>query len=289
MISVIIINYRQKDFTDKCIRSLYENIGSYPFEVIVINNSGEDDLSYLETEFDNLKIIGNTNKGFSQANNTGVKHSKGEYLLFLNADTEIRSDFSAEFIDKFKDIKFGAAGLKLYNTDGTFQLSFWKENTFFNEIENKNDEKEFMNRNNAYINKKETEYNSIKEVDWVTGAALIMRKDVFVNIGGFDENFFLFYEDADLCKRLSDKGFPVYFYPFSNIIHYKGENVNKEFKNDSYYYSKQSQLIYYKKHNNFINNFLLRTYLFVKFFLLYIFSFKKINLDIIKLTIGISR
>ncbi|MCY7362182.1 MAG: glycosyltransferase, partial [Ignavibacteria bacterium] len=79
MISVIIINYKQKNFTDKCIRSLYENLRSYPFEVIVINNSSEDDLKYLESEFENLKIINNTNKGFSQANNTGVRHSKGEY------------------------------------------------------------------------------------------------------------------------------------------------------------------------------------------------------------------
>jgi len=289
MISVIIINYKQKNFTDKCIRSLYENIRSYPFEVIVINNSPEDDLKYLESEFENLKIIHNTNKGFSQANNTGVRHSKGEYLLFLNADTEIKSDFSTEFIEKFRDLKFGAAGLKLYNTDGTFQLSFWKENTFFNEIENKKDEKEFRNRNKEYINKKETEFNSITKVEWVTGAALIMRKDIFIGIGGFDENFFLFYEDADLCKRLTDKGLPVYFYPDCRIIHYKGENVNKEFKSNSYYYSKKSQLFYYRKHNNFLNNFLLRVYLFSKFLMLYLFTFKKINLDIVKLTIGISK
>jgi GT2 family glycosyltransferase len=128
-------------------------------------------------------------------------------------------------------------------------------------------------------------YNSIKEVDWVTGAALIIKKEVFINTGEFDDDFFLFYEDADLCKRLKSNGLPVYFYPHCKIIHHKGENVNMDFKSNSYFYSKQSQLLYYKKHNNFVNNLLLRVYLFSKFTFLYLLTFKKINLDIVKLTL----
>lgn len=285
MVSIIIINYRQKDFTEKCIKSIYENIKSYPFEVIVINNSIEDDLSYLQTEFTDLTVINNINNGYSQANNTGVNYSKGEYLFFLNADTEIKSDFIGNFIEEFKYKNFGAAGLKLYNTDETFQLSFWKENTFFNEIKNKKEEKYFKEKNLEYINKKENQFNNVKEVEWATGAAFIIKKEVFINAGQFDEDYFLFYEDADLCKRLNDRDLPVYFFPFCKIIHYKGENVNKEFKSSSYFYSKQSQLLYYKKHNNFLNNLLLRVYLFSKFTLLYVLTFKKINLDIVKLTL----
>lgn len=285
MVSIIIINYKQKDFTDKCVKSIYENIKSYPFEVIVINNSFEDDLIYLETEFENLTVVNNINNGYSQANNTGVNYAKGEYFLFLNADTEVKSDFLSNVIEEFKVKKFGAVGLKLYNTDGTFQLSFWKENTFFNEIKNKKEEKYFKEREAKYIEEKETEFNSIKEVDWVTGAALIIKKEVFINTGEFDDDFFLFYEDADLCKRLKSNGLPVYFYPHCKIIHHKGENVNMDFKSNSYFYSKQSQLLYYKKHNNFVNNLLLRVYLFSKFTFLYLLTFKKINLDIVKLTL----
>ena len=154
MVSIIIINYKQKDFTDKCVKSIYENIKSYPFEVIVINNSFEDDLIYLETEFENLTVVNNINNGYSQANNTGVNYAKGEYFLFLNADTEVKSDFLSNVIEEFKVKKFGAVGLKLYNTDGTFQLSFWKENTFFNEIKNKKEERrnyEKKTDNSAFI------------------------------------------------------------------------------------------------------------------------------------------
>ncbi len=287
MISIIIINYRQKDLTIQCVRSVYENFKSHPFEVIVINNSPDEDLSELELKHRNLKLILNENKGFSQANNIGAQAASGDYLFFLNADTLIRSDFFGEFVKSFSERKFGAAGMKLYNPDETFQLSFWKENTFFNEIENKDEEKKFKERNLNYIKEKEKEYDEIKEVDWVSGAAMIIKPDVFKKAGGFDEKYFFFYEDADICKTLNDAGYKNYFFPFSNIIHFKGENVNKDFHNTSYYYSKDSQLKYYDKHNNFFNNFILRAYLIVKFAVLYVFTFNNINLRILKRVLGV--
>lgn len=286
MISIIIVNFNQRRFLKPCLGSIYDNLGTYPFEVIVVNNSPAEDLKDLQTEF-GFKLIQNENRGYSQANNLGVTHSSGKYLFFLNADTLIRSDFSKDFTDRFSGKDFGAAGLKLYNEDGTFQLSFWEENTFYCEIKNKNEEKHFRERDKDYMSDMERKYREIKEVDWVTGAAMIIRKDVFQKIKGFDEKYFLFYEDADICKTLSDSGYKNYFYPFSSLIHYKGENVNPDFRSNSYYYSKESQLIYYKKHNNLLNNMLLRLYLFVKFSFLYMTTFKKINLRIIKLTLGI--
>jgi len=286
MISIIIVNFNQKRFLKLCLGSIYENFRSYPFEVIVVNNSPAEDLKDLQSEF-GFKLLQNENKGYSQANNLGASHSSGEYLFFLNADTLIRSDFLYDFAERFSGKDFGAAGMKLYNEDGTFQLSFWKENTFFNEIKNKKDEKRFRERDKDYMSDKEREYREIKEVDWVTGAAMIIRKDVFNKIRGFDEKYFLFYEDADICKTLSDSGYKNYFYPFSNIMHYKGENVNSDFSDNTYYFSKESQLIYYKKNNGLLDNLLIRIYLFMKFSLLYLTSFRKIYLRILKLTLGI--
>ncbi|MEO8209285.1 MAG: glycosyltransferase family 2 protein [bacterium] len=288
MISIMIINYYQKNFLEQCLKSIYDNFKSYPFEVILINNSPEEDLTDLQFQY-NLKLVHNENRGFSQANNLAANLSSGEYLFFLNADTIIKSDFLKVFIDKFADKNFGAVGVKLYNADNTFQLSFWKENTFLNEIENKNNEESFTEKKLNYISRKEKEYDEIKEVDWVSGAAMMIKADVFKKTGGFDEKYFLFYEDADICKTLNDNGYKNYFFPFGSIIHYKGENVNKNFLNDSYYYSKESQLIYYKKHNNFLNNLLLRIYLFGKFSILFLLTFKEINLQILKLLFGIHR
>ncbi len=287
MISIIIINYRQKTFTVQCVKSIYSNFKSYPFEVIIVNNSPGENLNQLTEEYNNLRIIENENIGFSQANNVGVRNSKGDYLFFLNADTIIQSDFLKDFIDAFNNKDFGAAGMKLYNEDGTFQLSFWHENTFFNEIKNKRNENRFRRKELNFINAVEEDYSKIRQADWVTGAAIIIRKSVYLDSGGFDEKFFLFYEDADICKRLNEMQQPVYFFPFSKIVHFKGENVSKEFKSSSYYFSKASQLRYYCKHNNITDNILIRVYLFVKFFILFVFTFKKINLKILLLTLGI--
>lgn len=286
MISVIIINYKQKEFTRKCVESVYGIIKSVPVEVIVINNSPEEDLSFSESDFPGLIIIENVNRGYSEANNKGADIAKGEYLFFLNADTEIKSDFASDLIMRFSGTNFGAIGLKLLNTDRTFQLSYWKENTFFNEIQNKKSESEFKKRNSEFVRNEENNMKELTEVDWVTGAALIVKKDKFFKAGKFDEEYFLFYEDADLCKRFTERGLPVYFYPFSEIIHHKGENVNPLFRSDSYYHSKKSQMLYYKKHNGLIDNFLLRAYLLIKFSLLYLFTFKEINLKIVKAAAG---
>jgi len=287
MISIIIINYKQKHFLEKCVNSIYKNLKSYQYEIIIVNNSPEDDLKELETNNKNLKIIENKNKGFSEANNLGAKNSEGEYLFFLNADTIIESDFLKKFKEEFSNKNFGAVGFKLYNEDGTFQLSSGKENNLFNEIKNKNEEEEFRKRNISFMTNVEKKLKTITEVDWVSGAAMIVKKDIFIKAGGFDENYFLYYEDADLCQRLRVLGMRIYFFPFSKIIHYKGENVNESFVNETYFYSKQSQLYYYKKNNNTLNNIFLRVYLFFKFFVLTLFTFKKINLKILLLVLGV--
>lgn len=289
MISIIIINYRQKNFLNECIKSIFENLHSQPFEVIIVNNSPEEKLDELQRRHSGIKIIENHNKGYSHANNLAAKQASGAYLFFLNADTEIKSDFLKSFMDEFREKNFGAAGLKLMNEDGSFQLSFWKDVSFYNEKINKSAEIRFKEKDNGYISAIEKEYSETKSVDWVTGAAMIVRKDRFMEIGGFDENFFLFYEDADLCKRMNESGYKNYFFPFAEIIHHKGENVNREFASGTYYYAKESQLLYYAKHCTTGDKLMLRTYLFIKFLFLYAATFKKINRDIFLLTLGKKR
>jgi GT2 family glycosyltransferase len=289
LISIIIINYRQKCFLIDCIKSIYNVLKSCPFEVIVINNSPEENLNNIQVEFKNLKIIENENKGFAQANNLGARYSQGNYLLFLNCDTLIKNDFLNDLIGNLGNKEFGAAGLRMNNPDGSFQLSFWKENTFFNEISNKKAEKLFRKKDTGYISRISGSHNIVTPVEWVSGAALFIRKNVFAEIGGFNENYFLFYEDADLCKRLKNKESDIYFFPSSDIVHFKGENVNKEFSDTTYYYSKESQLLYYQLHNNNFNRILLRIYLLSKFLMLSLITFKKINRKILKLTLGIKK
>ena len=281
MVSIIIINYFQKELLLQCLSSIYKCISSYPFEIIIVNNSTGQKLDEISSEFPDTTIIPNENRGFSQANNLAAGRSKGEYLLFLNADTIFQNDFLKDLISSAEKIKFGAIGLKLYNSDGTFQLSFWKENNFFNEISNKKSEQQFAARNKQYMNAIEDSHKELSEVEWVTGASLFVKKEIYNEVGGYDEDYFLFYEDADLCRKFMDHGYKIYFFPGSRIIHLKGENANPSYQSSTYYFVKDSQLLYYNKHADIFNRILLRIYLFFRFLLLSLLTFKKINFKIL--------
>lgn len=259
MLSIVIVNYLQKDLLLKCIASLHKSLQKGKFEVIVINNSKEEDISQIYELFPGVLIIQNENTGFSKANNLAVKHSKGDYLLFLNADTEILADFTNDLIDKFKNIKYGAVGLKLKFGNGSFQNSFGLFPSILNEYTNRKIEISFRRKDETVTSKREKEYSEIKEVDWVTGAALFIKKAVFEEAGGFDERFFLYYEDIDLCLRLHQAGYRNYYYPFTDIIHHKGENTRSSFADESKKIQNTSQLLYYKLHKGLLQNLLLKS------------------------------
>lgn len=279
LFSIIIINYKQKDFLLNCAASIKENL-KCDYEIIVVNNSPESD--YLPLE--GVTVLNNSNRGFSNANNLAAKIAKGKYLLFLNADTILKKDFSDAFLNSFAGIDFAVAGISLRFPDGAYQLSYWLENNFFNEFKNKNAEKQFKNINNIKISES-PQNDTLKQVDWVSGAAMVVSKLWFDKVNGFDEDYFLFYEDADLCKRISDCGGKIYYFPFDGLVHFKGEIVNKYFRSSTYFYSKQSQLIYYKKHNNLLNRILLRFYLFIKFFFKSVFIRDGVNFKILKIIV----
>jgi GT2 family glycosyltransferase len=282
--SIIIVSYKQENLLNNCISSIYNTFKSSTFEVIVINNSPENKLPRFNLP--NIKIIETENYGYANANNIGVKNANGEYLFFLNADTIIKNDFLTDFEKEFSGKEFGAVGIGLCYPDGGFQPSCYLENNFINEIKNKNLEKIFKENNTFKKQSVEKKYTTVQKTDWVSGAAMIIKKEIFNKIGGFDERFFLFYEDADICKRLTDAGYDVFYYPGSKIVHLKGENVNSEFNNITYYFSKKSQLLYYKLHNSYVQNLLIRAYLITKYTVLRVLNPNRMNILVFKLLLG---
>ena len=282
MISIIIINYKQKEYLLNCIKSIRDNL-KCEYEIIVVNNSSESDSLNLE----NVTVINNANLGFAQANNLASKSAKGKYLFFLNADTLLLKDLSSVFLNEFENKDFGVVGISLRYPGGNYQLSYWYENNFINEFKNNRLEDSFKH-NDTKIISNYVNNDCIKEVDWVSGAAMIVKKDVFADVKGFDEDYFLFYEDADICKRIKLNGGKIFYFPFDGMIHFKGENVNESFLNETYYYSKKSQLLYYKKHNNYLNSVLLRLYLVFKYSVKVIFKRNSIDKRIFKLVSGVS-
>ncbi|HPS64392.1 MAG TPA: glycosyltransferase family 2 protein [Ignavibacteria bacterium] len=283
MISIIIVNYHQKKFIEGLLKSVSGAFSRLEYEIIISNNSPEE----IFPQYEKIKVIDADNRGFGAANNLGAMHAAGEYLFILNPDTILlEGDYAGAL--KMLDEGAGALGFKLLNEDRSFQMSFGTDVSFCGERKNKKDEELQRAGDMAALKELDKKFNEIRKVDWVSGAAIMIKKDVFVKTGGFDENFFLYYEDADFCKRIREAGLDVLYYPRISIIHLKGENVKDNFRSSTYFYAKQSQLIYYRKHFGVFKNAILRIYLLIKFSVSCLLKKDSVDKEILNLIIHFS-
>ena len=249
-LSVIIVHYQVKDLLRKCILSIKKYFQGFEYEVIVAdNNSPNPEWKSLISEFPDVRFLSlEENLGFSKANNLAVTHAKGEYVYILNPDTEIEGDYFKEILD-FADSQFvfGALGLRMHNAKGEFLPeskrsvpalinSFEKLFTPFN-----------SNSKNYYRN--DIGEFDIAEVDIMTGANLLMKKSVYAQVGGFDEQYFMYGEDIDLCYTIRRSGFRNFYYGKYSILHYKGESTVKDEVYLGRFYDAMAIFIgkYYKK------------------------------------------
>lgn len=214
LVSIIIPAYNQLDYTYNCIRSIYEHNSFTNYEIIIADDNSPDDSSVLLSQFDNLAIVKNaTNLGFLKNCNHAATKAKGEYLVFLNNDTQVLNNWLSELLYVFENFpKAGLVGSMLIYPDGLLQEAggiIWQDGSGAN----------YGNRNNPA----KPEYNYIKEVDYISGASIMIRTTLWKEIGGFDERFSPAYcEDSDLCFAVREKGYEVIYQPFSRIIHFEG-------------------------------------------------------------------
>jgi GT2 family glycosyltransferase len=270
MISVIIVNYNTKDLTFECIKSIYEHTKEIDFQIIVIDNASNDDsVNYLKEKFPLVDIIqSQSNLGFGRANNLGVKISKGDFLFFLNSDTKLIENSIKYFYDFFvqneRELKLGILGGKLINEN--FQLSSIGDEfpttkkiirqSLINRIP-----KSFVKKHFPTIffwikdvfKKKASfeglEYISFFEIDYVIGANLFMRKSLFNEFEGFSNDFFMYYEETDLQKRLANAGFSRIIYNKTKLIHFSGGSGLDSRKNSKRILNNQSRYTYIKRHD----------------------------------------
>lgn len=228
-VSVIIVHYQVKDLLRNCILSIKKYFQGFEYEIIVVdNNSPDSTWKSLVSEFPEVNFLAlDKNYGFSKANNIGVKSAKGEYVYILNPDTEIEGDYFQEILD-FADNqeKFGALGLRMHNLKGEFLPeskrsvpalinSFEKLFTTFN------------NNSKTYYRNDVDEFG-IAEVEIMTGANLLLKRSVYEEVGGFDERYFMYGEDIDLCYTILRKGYKNFYYGKYSLLHYKGESTVKD-------------------------------------------------------------
>lgn len=232
-LSIIIVNYNVKEFLQNLLHSIDKAARGLEHEVIVVDNASEDgSVEFLRKNFPSVKLIANReNQGFGKANNQGMEIARGRYLLLLNPDTLLSEDTLATMISFMnKTPEAGMAGCKILNPDGTLQLacrrsfpgpwvSFCKVTGLSNLFPGS---RLFAKYNLTYLDE-----NKTYEVDAISGSFMMLRREVYEKIGGFDEDFFMYGEDLDLCYRIQKAGYKVYYTHSTQIIHYKGESTRR--------------------------------------------------------------
>ena len=213
MVSIIIPVYNNVEYTINCLTSILRNTTN-SYEVIVIDdNSNDETQEILEKKVKNIKIIrNNTNLGFVDSCNKGASLSAGKYLVFLNNDTIVTENWLEPLLNTIEKDNVGAVGAKLIYPSGILQEAgsiIWKDSSGWNY--------------GKYDDPEKPEYNFVREVDYCSGAALIVKRDIFEKIGGFSKEFRPgYYEDTDLCFSIRNMGFRVLYQPKSVVIHYEG-------------------------------------------------------------------
>ena len=224
-LSIIIVNYQHSHILDNCLESVYRTIEKIQFEVILVDNSSKDDgLEPILKRYTKIRFINNSkNVGFARANNQGAKIASGDFLLFLNPDTTMIEDAVESMLDYIQsDSSIGILAPKVMNPDQTIQYSCRKFPTIWSGLFNRYSLTTRLFPNNRYSRDYlmlDYDHNSIRSVDWVSGCCMMMSESTLKKVGGFDENYFLFIEDVDLCQVIKKKGLRVVYFPNAKIFH----------------------------------------------------------------------
>lgn len=251
-ISIIIVNYNSFNLLKQCLDSIIAYTKDISYEVIIVdNNSTEGNVEKQICNYDKIKLIKNLeNRGFGAANNQGLTIANGKYVLFINNDTVLLEN-SIKAVFEFAEEKNDnlIIGCKLLNQDNSLQYSVYNFPSLLNIITS-NLFLYLIFPKSKYFNKYHLMNKRIQkntEVDVVTGAFLFATRESIKHLGGFDERFFFYNEETDLCYRFKLNGGKIFYYPETSIIHLKGgsanKNLSKRYRNESI-----ATIQYYQKH-----------------------------------------
>lgn len=251
-LSVIILNYNVRYFLEQCVLSVQQAIKNIDAEIIVVdNNSPDDSCAMMKARFPDVKLIENKdNAGFPKGNNIGVAAAKGDYICILNPDTVVAEDTFEKvlaFAEAQKD--FGITGVKLVDGRGFFLpeskrgvptpwVAFTKIGGFYKLLP----KREIFNRYYA----QHLAEDQTGKVDILVGAFMVMKRELYLEVGGFDEDCFMYSDDVDLSYMVLKKGLRNYYFAGTTVMHYKGESTVK----DGEYMRRfrESMQFFYKKH-----------------------------------------
>ena len=226
-LAVVIVNFNARAWLEQCLRSVCNQEIVEELEIVVVDSASTDDSAEMvRHEFPCCKLISAAeNLGFGRGNNLGVAQSSAPILLFLNPDTEVEAGALAELLAFMEqNPQYGAAGGQIYDADGQIERSAGTWPTLSSLALDRVLERWPGLRSS--LEKRahhHWDYRQEREVGWVTGAYLWIRREVFDRLGGFDRDFFMYYEDVDLCYRIWADGSRICFFPGASIIHYRNK------------------------------------------------------------------
>lgn len=267
-ISIIIVSFNTKEFIKKCLNSIYQTVDKKKivFEVIVVDNASLDNSSeFIKKEFPQVVLIENkVNTGFSKANNQGIKKATGDYIFFLNPDTELREntlEVLLDFLETHQDAGIVTSRVELPNgkLDDASHRGFptpWNALCYFSGLSKLFPKIPLFSGYSMSCK----DFKTIHEIDACVGAVMLVRRKAGEEIGWWDEDFFWYGEDLDFCYRIKEKGWKIYFVPSVSVLHYKGvsggiKSISKNITTATEETKKRSQKarfeamkLFYKKH-----------------------------------------
>jgi GT2 family glycosyltransferase len=253
LLSVIIVNWKVRRLLEKCLDSVFSCLEGHEFEVIVIDNASDDgSMEMVKEKFPQAKLIVNSeNRGFAKACNQGILISEGRYLFFLNPDSELTpgtSERIVDFMESHPDV--GIGGCYLYYPSGKNQRSFYRYTTLTNALAGALLLSFFLPKNSLTAPLFSDYLRPHEPVQRVCGGAMAVRREVLDLVGMFDESFFLYSEDEDLCYRAGRGGWRISPIPHTRIIHHHDQSGKKNIR-QAVYSTYRSQLLLYRKHHPF--------------------------------------
>lgn len=252
-VSIIVTNYNTRDLLRACFASMEGRLGRPWLEVILVDNASADGSAEMtREEFPDVRVfVQERNEGFAHANNRGIRASRGRHVLILNSDTEIVDDALERMRDHMEahpDI--GALGARLLNTDGTVQLSCRSFPSYRTVLFHRYSLMTRLfprNRYSAEYLMTDTNHDETMDVDWVSGACMMVRRETMDAVGLLDEGFFMYAEDVDWCYRMKQAGWRVCYLPQAEVRHHIGRST----RNVPYrmtYERHRSMWRFYRKH-----------------------------------------
>ncbi|HZR24996.1 MAG TPA: glycosyltransferase family 2 protein [Vicinamibacterales bacterium] len=242
MLSIVVVSFNARADLERCLESLHAAPPAHPHEILVVDNQSTDGSVEAAKRWPDVKVLVNAaNVGFAAANNIGIRQSRGDLLLLLNSDTVVPPDAIDRLIAEVDaDPSVAVVGPRLVDANGRAELSFGDMISPLSEWRQKR-----LQRRQSDV---ERLTRVRREVDWVSGACLLVRRADADAVGGLDERYFMYAEDVDFCAAIRARGRRVLFVPDVQITHLRGRSKSSA-PTATHAAYRRSHLAFYKKHH----------------------------------------